>query len=189
MKINNEPAYPIYSFSAKWTEDGEQDPKYPKWFEGLSEGRIHNSTGNRKMFKQELSDGELMIITDEYINSIKNSRQNKNIDNLVIDVKLWGYETWCLDWFQHFTFDTGQTNQEALSSFSDYVYRHRNDESILLDSFKDDTIDKSKLVSLMGAEDQWRWHGAEPNGNKDDHSEAPCRCKFCKELGIIRIAH
>ena len=41
----------------------------------------------------------------------------------------------------------------------------------------------------MGAEDRWRWHGAEPSGSNEDHSPAPCRCKFCKEQGVIRIAH
>ena len=41
----------------------------------------------------------------------------------------------------------------------------------------------------MGAEDRWRWHGAEPDGKPTDYSPAPCRCKFCKEQGVIRIAH
>ncbi len=40
----------------------------------------------------------------------------------------------------------------------------------------------------MGAEDRWRWKGREPNGG-DDESDPPCRCKFCKKQGIIRIGH
>ena len=62
MKINNEQAYPIYSFTFKWTQKGEHNPEYPKWHEGLAEGRIHNSTQFYKMYKEEKTDDELNVI-------------------------------------------------------------------------------------------------------------------------------
>jgi hypothetical protein len=54
MKNNQgEIVYPIYKIECKWIEDGIQDPKYPDWNVGLPEGRINNSTGFSKMFKEE----------------------------------------------------------------------------------------------------------------------------------------
>jgi len=39
----------------------------------------------------------------------------------------------------------------------------------------------------MGAEDRWRWRGFGDDGKEE--TSAPCRCKACKEQGVVRIAH
>ena len=53
-----------------------------------------------------------------------------------------------------------------------------------------ETGEDRDLYCLMGAEDNWRWRAAGPDGNEsEDQIPAPCRCKFCKEQGLLRIAH
>ena len=187
--------YPIYSVSAKWTQDGEQDPKYPKWYEGLPEGRIWNSTGFTKMFKEELTDEELKAFAEDwwekYIENQKDKDRNpiKNPDQLQLTYKIVEFEEWNLTWFQHETFDEGQTDEEVLRSFSDYVDRVQDKNQEIEWNYPEEEWHKQGHKVLMGAEDRWRWHGAGPNGEPDDRSPAPCRCKYCKEQGVIRIAH
>ena len=57
--IDGERAYPIYCFSARWSQDGEWDPKYPNEHKGLTEGRRWNSTSFYKMYKIERSQEQL----------------------------------------------------------------------------------------------------------------------------------
>ena len=186
--------YPIYSFSARWAQDGEHDERYPKWHEGLPEGRIWNSTNMSKMFKEEKTEEELKAIADEWWgNLVKSERDGKarfdNMDLESLTYKLKEHEEWNLTWFQHETFDEGQTDEEVLKSFSDYVDRVRDKNHEIEMQYPEDDWYKNGYRTLMGAEDRWRWHGAEPGGEPGDQSPAPCRCKFCKEQGVIRIAH
>lgn len=178
--INDEIAYPIYSISAKWSQKGIQDPQYPNLHIDLPAGRIWNSSGFSFMSKEKLSDAELTIKATEWWTKFLDNKNNtiNEVDNLILNGKFVRYETWVLTWFQHETFDIGQTDNEALNSFEQYVRRHEHLP-----------YKHPENICLMGAEDRWRWHGAEPNGEPNDHSPAPCRCKFCKEQGKIRIGH
>jgi len=96
-------------------------------------------------------------------------------------------EEWCLTWFAHYTFDIGQTDQETLNSFEEFVYRMKryNSKNGKMEQFSDGTSYWNEPYCLMGAEDRWRWKG-DP---KIDDSRPPCRCKFCKEKGVITIGH
>ena len=175
--------YPIYRFSARWSQDGKQNLEYPIWHKGLSEGRVWNSTSFYKMYKVEPvnMEFELNLWWDNL-----NKKKFVNIQNLTLEQKLYRIETWCLTWFEHWTFDVGQTNEEALDSFMRYVDR------TTIDNKKHGKIINGRWEEpycLMGAEDRWRWCGAEPNGERNDRSNPPCRCRFCKERGIIRIGH
>ena len=91
--------------------------------------------------------------------------------------------------FQHETFDLGQTDEEALESFRKFVYRkqelnykngHQENDSV--------SGNNKPFHCLMGAEDRWRWKGTQ-EGNSEQPTDAPCRCKHCKEQGMIRIGH
>lgn len=189
-----EKEFPIYSFSARWSQDGKQDPEYPKWYEGLPEGRIWNSTSFSKMFKeeqtQEFLDNYIKEWWDKYVKN-KNEGKfpiiNPELQYLKAEFKEW--EVWVLTWFQHETFDIGQTNEEVLKSFSNYVYRVKSKNEKIERNFPESEWYQNGYKTLMGAEDHWRWHGSEPDGKPNDHSPAPCRCRFCKEQGIIRIGH
>lgn len=182
-----EKTYPIYKFFARWSEkaDTEQYKEYPNWTKGLPDGRIWNSTSFSKMYKEDQDQKELegwmMDWWEKYCDGDKN--KEKELKLFSLKVEFFENETWHLTWFQHETFDIGQTDQEALDSFENFVRR------------KEELNEKSRwnedkdAYCLMGAEDRWRWCGAEPNGDVGDKSPAPCRCKHCKEQGLIRIGH
>lgn len=185
--IEGENAYPIYKFYIRFVQDadGKDYKEYPKWTEGLTENRIWNSTSFSRIYKEEKTQGwldnYLMEWWDKYCADEKNV--GKNLKLLSLRTEFFEWETWHLTWFQHETFDIGQTDEEALKSFAKFVSRK---ECL---NERQRRIDDKDVYCLMGAEDRWRWHGAMPNGEAGDHSEAPCRCKFCKEQGLIRIAH
>ena len=178
-----EPVYPIYSFNFRWIQDGIQDPRYPSWHEGLPEGRIYNSTGFGKMFKEDMAQETIDAYTEDwwasYLATDKNKEKIINPELLKCEGKFKEYETWYLTWFQHETYDVGQTDEEALTSFRKYTWRKMSE---LEREGKD-------FHGLMGADDEWRWHGAGEDGEQESRSAAPCRCKFCKEQGVLRIAH
>lgn len=188
--------WPIYSFSAKWSQDGEWNPEYPNWHDGLPEGRIWNSTGFSKMFKEEQTNEQL----DEYIQDwwekmieTKNKEDKFPIINprdVKLEVKFVEFESWVLTWFCHETFDIGQTDEEAIRSFEEYVARVQDHNERIKRNCPEDQWYKNGHKCLMGAEDRWRWRGAYENGEYGDgEASYPCRCKYCKEQGVLRIAH
>ena len=180
--IEGEKAYPIYSFSFRWSQDGNRDKKYPNSHKGLPEGRIWNGISFYKMYKTRKTRAFLVAYAmnwwAKYIYEVSRFSKEKlivkNPKLIKADIKFREYEVWLLTWFQHETFDIGQSNEEALRSFAKFVYRKER-------------LGEDKYC-LMGAEDRWRWHGTE-DGTPNSKSEAPCRCKHCKEAGLIRIAH
>jgi hypothetical protein len=179
--------FPVYKFNFSWLEpeNGSKTERkfrkdHPEIYEGIPLGKTKNSTGFTKMFREKPSDADLQKVVDDYIDYLKTSR--KEPTDFISSVKFFGEKSWHCTWFQHETFDVGQSDAEALASFEEYV-RETEQENQALEAAG------SYGISLMGAEDRWRWHGSEPNGEPSDHSPAPCRCKFCKEQGIIRIAH
>ena len=191
------------------------DKKYPvylsqfKWFENGRKGnRILNFMYQRNMYKQsdKLEEGELLPIAINYWDGYKKHRTNKKVarqddpklrykmSTPIISVEFIEFETWCLEHFQHYTFDIGQTDEEALLSFKQFVVRkidlnHANGYHDMISPPIGADTKKRPFYCLMGAEDDWRWRGAEPDGKQSDQSKPPCRCKFCKERGILRIAH
>jgi hypothetical protein len=170
------PKYPIYSFSASWTEDGVHNPEQVYRHRGLPDGRIWNSCFlSNRMFKEKQDERELaawLIIWWKNYLETELIKKSKNVELYALHTAFVEEETWCSTWFEHFTFDVGQSDTEALASFENYVCRNADN-----------------LGKLMGAEDRWRWHGAEPDGKPDTHSTPPCRCQGCKKQGIIKIGH
>lgn len=179
--------YPIYTFNLKWSQEGKQDEKYSNRHTDLPPGRIWNGTSFNKMFKEEKSqewlDSYIKDYWEKYIENQIKLGKVKNPELVKIEAKFKERESWYLTWFQHETFDIGQTDKEVLESFERFVTRKEilNEVSQVKEG-KD-------AYCLMGAEDRWRWHGAEPNGEQSDHSPPPCRCSGCKKHGVIRINH
>lgn len=174
---NDEIKYPIYYIKVIWM----QNQKHPKL--GYVPNRIRNSTGFYKMFKTEQSQEQLNAFAKE-----RWSKMAVDPDNIIqyelieLSAEYRRHDTWLLTWFGHETYDTGQTDEEALNSFEQYVRKHEHFQN---NHDYDSTV--PGYVSLMGAEDRWRWYGyQDQDGNR---TMAPCRCVHCKEQGLIRISH
>jgi len=198
-EIEGERAYPIYWLEAGWSCDGEQRDDYGGNHDGLPAGRIWNGTGCCRMFKEPQSRQQLMVCLNALwtANAVEKAAEKGKWGNpapCLLSYRFERWETWCGGWFSHHTFDTGQTDSEALASFKRFVWRMErlNDEETTYETFtgsdgKEHTIPHAPYC-LMGAEDRWRWCGSE-DGSPDKRTDPPCRCKFCKEQGVIRIGH
>lgn len=94
--------------------------------------------------------------------------------------------TWVCSWFAHWTFRCDEIPDAgaALASFQDYVWEIEREFPPELASVE--AVSKPGYVCLMGAEDRWRWRGAEDDGGS---REAPCDCKHCEEAGLWQINH
>lgn len=169
-----EKTFPIYSCTLRWSQDGEHNPEYPEMHVGLPAGRVWKDYYFNKMFKEDQTAEQLQDCLQEVW---ENYLKKENPPTPWITKSEWKFverETWMLTWFQHETFDMGQTDEEALESFAEYVDR------------KQDTnwkLGRDRDSGLMGAEDRWRWKGFE------DGSDPPCRCVHCKAQGLLRIGH
>lgn len=168
-------AYPIYKVKVRWSE------RYPPGTEAhnmraseLPAGRFWNGNSWDRM-ERELTDVATWLLQDwwpEYSKSLLEPA------DMTIKVEFKGLDTWCSGWFSHWTFDTGHSDQEILDSFRGYV-----------DRIQHSNLTEMEIGSLlMGAEDEWRWHGS-VDGDPNNRTEAPCRCPACKERGIVRIDH
>lgn len=160
-------AFPIYFFSIKWNEvaSGKTTP---------------NAASHSIMYREEQSQEQLSQEIKKEVDRIKEKRE---VTDLVIEYNLRMYETWNLQWFSHYTFDIGQTDEEAIDSFEQFVQRHESYQGRLIEF----TGDLNKIC-LMGAEDRYRWHSVD-NNKLQDYRQVPCRCIHCKEQGLLRINH
>lgn len=188
LNNDNEQKYPIYKFYFKWIQDGEHKDEYGSNHKGLRKGRIHNLTSIHQMYKEELTDKELRKKALNMFRHWNKEDKFKNVSQLKINIKFLHYETWCLGWFSHWTFDIGQSDADAVNSFDKFVWRIRQQNT--KNGYDDDGRSYEGNIlpyyCLMGAEDRYRWSGKNDN---DEQTEPPCRCSGCKKNGIIRIVH
>lgn len=172
--------YPIYSFNIKF-----------KYKETDKDDWIDNGINTKIMYKEPRSIDELERTVSDFI--MKMEQKYYKVHPVVdYSYKLSKYETWCLRWFSHYTFDVGQTDDEVLQSFEDYVCRYEDMQGI----FTDKALKNPNYECLMGAEDRWRWcsHDRNEYGEIIDlyskpHYGVPCRCESCTKAGIISIDH
>ena len=161
-EIDGDPAYPIFNLSLTWTE--------------CRDGVLIDNSWNSisMMFKEWPSERTLWHEVEKHRMAYVISRRAYNF---TVKVSFSRFETWCLTWFSHFTFDIGLDAGEVLASFHRYVNRYVS----MQDPFYSRTREPNYLC-LMGAEDTWRWRGA-------DDSPPPCICPGCKKQKIVRIDH
>ncbi len=178
--------YPIYRWCITVEHDYGQEH-----YQGSTMFKAKPSEEEENDYLQEAIDNAVMgrdfitvAIEDETEDDGKRFErippQDMNTLHIVeTELKYLGDDEWCLTWFSHYTFDTGQTDEEVLISFQHFVNRYEIDV-------------KRTQTTLMGAEDRWRWKGMTyPDGKNAAGVEVdpPCRCEFCKKRGIIRIGH
>ena len=179
-KIEGEQAYPIYSTTVRWTQDIGSNYELSDWqVKDLPKGRMYNSTGFTQMYKEEQNIEMLRHeVEDERIPKYFDVKAEEhrlpivNPRDVEIDVKFVRYETWCLEWFCHKTFDNGRSDEVYLASFERFVRRMQQ-------------LDEREYC-LMGAEDRWRWKGITDDG---EQTPPPCRCAGCRKAGVVRINH
>lgn len=196
-KTYHEKSYPVYKIGISWIQDGEHDPKYPNWHKGLKDGRIRNGTDFSRMYNMGKSEDmtedmkrfwKVMTETKQWWKDYKKRKPEcKNPSKPKTTINFMGYESWCFSWFQHWTFDVGQTDEEALESFEEFV-RSKEALNVKNGHMRHERVDDNKnpFYLLMGAEDRWRWSGGPDMKQRTD---PPCRCKHCKKQGVIRINH
>jgi len=162
-----------------------------QWFEEKDNKRMSNRLiANYIMFRDSKTKQWLLGYAKKKIKIMVKVRKKKGYKIYYkpkIEIKFYERETWCIGWFSHCTIDVGQSDEEVLKSFRAFVDRkvqlnldnwHRPDERTCRND--------RQFYQLMGAFDDWRWSGVDDNGNK---TSPPCRCKHCKNQGLIRINH
>ncbi len=165
--------YPIYYFEARWTQKRVVMNDYDDTH-GLPVTRRWNGTVFSRMFKEYQNRKQLDIALIEFWQ--KYEKKGEECELFSLHAKFERNESWCLSWFSHWTFDVGQTDEETITYFERYVSRMQ-----LSPNFETGIYDR---ITIMGAEDRWRW-----KSGSDEYEKIPCRCKFCKEQGVLRIAH
>ena len=183
MKTISDPKYPIYIVDIRWSEEyKEGQERFSDRFHtpALPENRYWNRTGWERM-EREPKDTLSMAeeIRREWWPGYAERKLNKP-DDLMIVVTFKREAAWCDGWFSHYTFDTGLSDMEVIESFERYV------ESIIYDY---SLTESERGGRLMGAEDQWRWHGCADGNPQGERTPAPCRCEHCKKFGLVRIDH
>lgn len=176
------PRYKIWSIRASWTNINKEGE------------RVKNGTGFKWMPKdqsastQENTEAHAREWWDKYIERMKQEKPEhvKEIEDIQLAASFSHEESWCDGWFKHWTWDIGQSDEEALESFQQYVWRIEVlNERWRWENGKSE--DESKIC-LMGAEDRWRWVSDEEDED-GKRKPAPCRCDGCKKAGVIRIVH
>jgi len=138
-----EKKFPIYKFYATWDQDGFENNCSDYYI-------MYKENSSASQLEEELQLFKLGIL----------SRHNDVVFRS-IEYEFVEEESWCLGWFNHYTFNEFENDSEVERSFRDFVGRKK-----LLGEGK---------YCLMGAEDRYRW--------------VICRCEHCVKLGKITIDH
>lgn len=141
--------YPIYFIGASWKQDRVD---------------YNNGTGFSKMYKVDPGITAMRQTAIDWFSHLmeKPKYKNKNCELIRLDCNFVENETWCCQWFNHYTFNNHLSDSDLEISFASFVNRK-----------KCLPVEKQ---ALMGAEDHWRW-------------QPPCRCKECQERGVVYIDH
>jgi len=186
--FDGENAYPIYQVELKWSQDIPADRPTDRFTrtDGLPEGRMWNGHGWSMMPAERTSENELLgDARDQMTNAFGGEKyKGTNPADLEATIKFQRWETWCLSWFAHWTWDTGLDDIQVLDSFRNYVWRteEANRKKVKVGDIW------IEPYPLMGAEDRYRWTGT-TTGDPNEQADPPCRCQHCQNRGILIIGH
>jgi len=194
-----DPKYHLFRFYAKWLQPDTEDYEPSAWQKKDAPDGFHwNSTSTRTMYKEyniEHVEQEIERWWDEF-----DDKKKYDIQKVYLYAQYEEQETWCQGWFSHWTFDVGQTDQEALRSFEKFVQRKKaHNYKYGFGEHYDDHHERiyrktgQRAYCLMGAEDRWRWtaraDGQSMVGFGPSTGDPPCRCDACRKHGVLRIDH
>lgn len=150
--------YPIYRFSAVWDQADFEN----------------NSTSCSRMFEDKLSEEELNSKLEKFKHGIIEKHPDavfKNCKHEYIED-----ETWVIQWFNHFTLNKFENDDEVIESFEHFVDR-KIELNLQNGHYKGDMNFNSKepYYCLMGAEDKYRWE--------------VCHCEHCQKGDWTIINH
>ncbi len=157
-----EKKFPIYKYWATWKQD---DLDY------------NNGFSSSIMFKEYKTEDELNKLLQEIIQ--KNAYEKYTDKNPVLidsGIEFKEEESWCLRWFNHYTYNLFKTDEEVKKSFNEFIERKikQNWENGHYQTERKEG-NSNPFYCFMGAEDRWRWN--------------ICRCEHCQEVGKITIDH
>lgn len=184
--LPGERLYKRYRVGINWSEPTAfGDYHSPGWTEGLPKDRFWNGTClHDKMFAEEVPLEQIKAdALAWFYGHVYGEKPVLNWGNLEITVRVLSDEVWCEGWFSHWTYDTFASDEEVMASFRSYVWR--------MQLFNERARNRGETeVSLMGAEDSWRWSGWQGKGDRgSERSPPPCRCDGCKRAGLVRVNH
>lgn len=155
IRTDNDPRYFIFSAVAEWSLPGSFDTAKLAHF---------------VMHKTRPSKGDMEIYAEAWWREAVLEQKDKTGKRLLdmqpvlrhLSAKFYEEESWCLNLFNHWTFDQGQTDTEFRAQFLRYVERQYNNPR--------------KRALLMGADNFSKWSNV-------------CRCESCQQKGIVYIDH
>jgi hypothetical protein len=184
----NHPIYPIYSRSVSVYEPIPDDKLTDEWFLKMQHPTAKGFYRNIHMFYNQMFKEDPGL--DFVLNELKTIWQQKKVEHLPEDmqfkVEKIDEEEWCLTWFAHHTFDIGQSNEEVLDSFENFLRRKGVMPNYGYDPYYSQ---EDHGYCAMGAEDMWRWCGRKTPDCNSELTRPPCRCDGCKKRGVITIQH
>lgn len=176
----------IYDVQCRWSEPHDEvsctycKPDAPCFsHRDAPAGRKWNSSSGYRFFREPT---EITVTPEEHWPHLRTPPTDPRDFSFKSELVM--RETWALTWFEHAQPDWGDDDAAVLASFERYIERVER-----YNRQHPGELDYAPPICLMGAEDRWRWHGASPDGESETRSEPPCRCKFCKERGVVRIGH
>lgn len=183
--LEGEKTSPLYNIDVRWEENiGVRKPEdlISSLVEGMPPGRMKNGTSFNYFAKmnESLDDIYAYLYKDWTLELLK-KYPDAEIDNLQTTVKWIRNDTWCLGWFNHYSYNTHLKDEDLLLSFKRYVDRVLHINEIYKYTYAENYEDT--YICLMGAEDHWRWRG------EDGKDSKVCRCKGCVESGRVFINH
>lgn len=146
--LMNELKYSIYLTGAVWTQNNIT---------------YYNRTDFCKMYKEDPGIAVIRQKAIEWWENLITHKEYKDKDCQLVRLNCFFVEkeSWCLNWFNHYTYNTHLSDNDLLLSFESFIERKRRND---------------KKYVLMGADELWRWRG-------------PCHCDKCRKRGITFIDH
>ncbi len=155
-EIDGDKAYPIFTFKVYFKYDGV-DNDSTIWHQ------MYKELPSQDILLRDFNTHWGMMLNDARFQRDYMPRIVKHPIILNQQIYLDEYETWCLLWFNHYTYVDGRNDEDLTASFYRFILRKL-------------PLHRQEKYCLMGAEDSWR-------------IKPPCHCDDCQRQGMTYIDH